>query len=282
MKKSNRWLRAAIAGLALTAAGTALGQASGHSAGSGNPQGDAQELAKKLSNPLADLVSVPFQFNWAQGVGPDDSTRFILNTQPVMPFSISRDWNLIARVILPFIGQPALTEGGTAASGLGDALASFFFSPKSGSLTWGVGPAVSLPSTSEPTLGSGKWSAGPTIVLLKQEGRWTYGALVNQVWSFAGNDSRSEVSQLFLQPFLAYTTKNAVTYTINSETTSNWKAASGERWTVPVNFMVSKLSTFGQFPASYQVGVGAYVESPSGGPNWQLRATIAILLPKRS
>src|SRR5262245_6189641 len=154
--------------------------------------GETAELARKLANPVSDLVSVPFQFNWEQNVGPNDETRFVLNVQPVIPFSVSTDWNMITRVIVPLVSQPALSENGTPASGVSDVLASFFFSPKTGGLTWGVGPVVSLPSTSLPTLGTGKWSAGPTAVVLKQTGPWTIGALWNQIWSFSGSDTRND------------------------------------------------------------------------------------------
>jgi hypothetical protein len=268
------------AGLALVMSCAASAQEPEKAAPAGE-QAQGQELAKQLANPVADLVSVPFQFNWAQGVGPNEETRFILNVQPVMPFSITKDVNLIVRVIAPFVGQPVLFEGGAPATGLGDLLTSFFFSPsRSRRLIWGVGPVFSLPSTSEPTLGSGKWSAGPTAVVLRQSGPWTVGALWNQVWSFAGSQNRADVSQMFLQPFLAYTTKTAVTFVIYSESTANWEAEQ-DQWTVPINFAVSKLSSFGVFPASYQLGFGVYVVSPEGGPEWQLRGNITILLPRR-
>ena len=243
-------------------------------------EGDGQELAKKLSNPVSDLVSVPFQFNWEQNVGPEEQTRFILNVQPVMPFAVNQDWNLIARVIAPLVSQPALAAGGTSTFGVSDILTSFFLSPSGGSFTWGVGPVISLPSTSEPTLGTGKWSAGPTAVALKQNGPITFGVLWNQVWSFSGDSSRGDVSQMFLQPFAAYTTKKLITFTLNSETTANWKIDDG-RWTVPINVIVSKLSSFGTFPASYQVGFGAYAAHPDVGPSWKVRGGIVILLPRR-
>jgi hypothetical protein len=240
--------------------------------------GDA-ELAKKLSNPISDLVSVPFQFNWEQNVGPAEQTRFILNVQPVMPFSLNADWNLIARVIVPLVSQPALVEGGAPTFGVSDVLTSFFFSPTKGPLTWGVGPAISLPSTMEPTLGSGKWSAGPTVVALKQTGPWTYGALWNQIWSFSGDANRSDVSQMFLQPFLAYQATPTVTLTVQSETTANWKADE-KKWTVPINVQVGKLSSFGVFPASYQLGFGTFAAHPDIGPSWKLRGAIVVLLPR--
>jgi hypothetical protein len=243
------------------------------------PPGDQQDLALKLANPVSDLVSVPFQFNWEQNVGPNEQTRFVLNVQPVLPFALNQDWNLIARVIMPFVSQPPLFEGGAPAFGVSDILTSFFFSPRRGGLIWGVGPVISLPSTSVPTLGTEKWSAGPTVVALKQDGRWTYGALWNQVWSFSGNDARNDVNQMFLQPFLSYQATPTVTLTVQSETTANWEVDE-DRWTVPINAIVSKLSSFGVFPASYQFGFGVWASRPETGPSWRLRGAIVLLLPR--
>jgi hypothetical protein len=280
MRHVTQWIQIAILagafGLALYPETLAAQQAESQPA----PADQQADLARKLANPISDLVSVPFQFNWDQNVGPNDDTRFLLNVQPVIPFSISTDWNMIARVIVPFLGQPPLIDGGVPASGVSDILASFFFSPKTGPLIWGVGPVVSLPSTSVPTLGTGKWSAGPTVVALKQAGPWTAGALWNQVWSFAGNDARNDVNQMFLQPFLAYQAARTITITVQSETTANWEVDEG-RWTVPINLLVAKLSTFGVFPASYQVGFGGYPVHPEIGPSWKVRGAIVILLPRR-
>lgn len=243
--------------------------------------GEGADLAKKLSNPVSDLVSVPFQFNWEQNVGVHDDTRFILNVQPVMPFTLTKDLNLVARVIVPLVSQPALFEGGAPTFGVSDVLTSFFFVPsRPGSFTWGAGPVISFPSTSEPTLGSGKWSVGPTIVALKQSGPWTVGALWNQVWSVGGNEARQDVSQMFVQPFIAYTTRSLWTITLQSETTANWKAEE-KKWTVPVNVLFSKLSSFGPFPASYSFGLGVYAAHPETGPTWKLRGAITLLLPRK-
>jgi hypothetical protein len=256
--------------------------ASSASAQSSPQAGDEQQdLAKQLANPISSLVSLPFQFNWEQNVGPNDQTRFVLNVQPVMPFSMNEDWNLIARVIVPFVSQPPLVEGGTAAFGVSDVFASFFVSPAHGWLIWGVGPAISLPSTTVTTLGTEKWSAGPTAVVLKQTGPWTVGALWNQVWSFSGNPARDDVNQMFLQPFLSYQATRTLTLTVQSEATANWKVEES-RWTAPINVIASKLSTFGTFPASYQFGIGGFVAHPDVGPSWKIRGAIVILLPRRS
>jgi hypothetical protein len=241
---------------------------------------ETAELAKKLSNPISDLVSVPFQFNWEQNVGPSELTRFILNVQPVMPFTLNEDWNLITRIIMPLVSQPPLFSGGEATFGVSDITTSFFLSPtKMTKFILGAGPVIVLPSTSEPTLGSGKWSAGPTVVALKQTGPWTYGALWNQVWSFSGDSSRSDVNQMFLQPFLAYQATHTVTATVQSEMTADWEA-DDQQWTIPINFLVSKLSSFGVFPASYQFGFGVFPVHPDIGPSWKIRGAIVILLPR--
>ncbi len=201
--------------------------------------------------------------------------------QPVVPFALNSDWNLITRIIVPLVSQPPLFAGGESAFGVSDILTSFFLSPSKGTpFTWGVGPAISLPSTTIPTLGTEKWSAGPTVVVLKQTGPWTYGALWNQVWSFSGNADRDDVNQMFLQPFLAYQATHTITLTVQSESTANWEVDEG-RWTVPINVLVSKLSSFGTFPASYAVGVGGFVSHPDVGPSWKIRGAIVILLPRR-
>ncbi len=235
---------------------------------------------------MANLVDVPLQFNWENGVGPDKWLRMVMNFQPVLPMKLTDDWNLIGRFILPVVGQPPLVEGGASSFGTGDIVLSAFVSPsKPGRAIWGVGPVLTLPTTTNPFLGSGKWSVGPTAVVLKQTGPWTYGALVNHLWPYASVSEsakdHAKVNVTFLQPFLAYATPTGVTNSINMESTANWDARSGQKWTVPINLQISKLATFGPFPFSMGAAVGVYAAAPDGGPSWKLRATFAVLLPKR-
>ena len=161
---------------------------------------DDQEIAKKLANPIAALISVPFQYNSDDNYGPaDDGSKNFINIQPVIPFSISEDWNVISRTILPVIAQDNIPTG-SSKSGLGDTTQSFFFSPKeptSGGLIWGLGPAILLPTATDETLGGERWAVGPTFVGLKQEGPWTLGFLTNQLWSFAGDEDRSDINSTY-------------------------------------------------------------------------------------
>jgi len=242
----------------------------------------AEDLAKKLSNPIADLVSIPFQFNWQEGYGPNNDLQFILNVQPVVPFRISKDWNLIGRFIVPYVSQPVLAPGVGPVSGLGEVTMSMFLSPAaSEGFIWGVGPVFGLPMTSDPALGGGQWLMGPTAVGLYMTGGWTIGALLNQQFSIAdtGNQSLPYTSVAFMQPFIAYTTPSAVTFTLQSQSTYNWEGSPGQRWTVPINLLVSKLTKLGPFPFSIQAGGGYYAARPDIGPKWRFQLAFIVLLP---
>jgi len=240
-------------------------------------QDQAAELAKKLQNPVANLISVPIQNNWDFGIGPEKAMKYTANIQPVIPVSISDDWNVIVRTILPVIYAESPT-GGSSTSGLGDTTQSFFFSPKEPVGGWilGAGPAMYYPTATDSVLGAGKWGAGPTIVALRQEHGFTYGILANQIWSFAGWGDEN-ISATYLQPFVAYTTKTYTTFALNTESTYNWEA--GE-WTVPMNFMVQQLVKIGKHPVAFQVGYRYYAERPAGGPDWGLRFAVTLLFPK--
>src|SRR5215813_7363820 len=161
-----------------------------------------EELANKLSNPVASLISVPFQYNWDHEFGPDrDGHKSPLNIQPVIPSKMNADWNLISRVIVPIVDQHIAFLGDGSQSGIGDITGEFFFSPAkptSGALIWGIGPAVVIP-TDVDFISAGKWGLGPTAVVLKQESGWTYGALVNHIWSVGGSGAQS-INNTFIQP----------------------------------------------------------------------------------
>lgn len=243
-------------------------------------QNSDAELAKQLQNPIAALTSVPLQSNWDTGLGPTgDGWQYRLNIQPVIPITLNKDWNLISRTILPVITQDNVAGNGSQ-TGLSDTVQSFFFSPQAPTAAgwvWGAGPVLLLPTATDDLLGSEKWGAGPTGVALRQTNGWTYGALANHIWSFAGNSTRSEVSTTLLQPFLAYTTPKQTSYSINTESTYDW---AHDQWTVPVNVMVSQLVRLGGMPFQFQFGYRYYAAKPDGGPDWGLRFGVTLLFPR--
>jgi hypothetical protein len=244
-------------------------------------QGSDADLAKKLSNPVASLISVPFQLNYDEHFGADDrGHKLYLNVQPVVPIRLNDDWNVISRTILPIIDQKDVVAG-TGRSGVGDVLQSFFLSPvkpTNAGLIWGAGPVLLLPTGSDGQLSARKWGLGPTGVVLRQHGPWTYGALANHIWSVAGSDSRPAVSSTFVQPFVSYTTPTAWTYSLNMESTYDWKT---NQWSIPINATVSKLVKFGQQPLSVGGGIRYWAEGPDAGPHdWGLRLFVTFLFPK--
>lgn len=237
-------------------------------------------LATKLQNPIASLISVPFQFNFDERYGPtDDGTKQVLNIQPVIPISLNDEWNMISRTIVPLVRQDDLFPGAGSQHGLGDIVQSLFFSPSdpTNGLIWGVGPVFLLPTGTDPMLSGEKWGAGPTAIALKQKDGWTVGALVNHIWSYAGDGTRNDVNATFLQPFVSYTTPDTWTFALNTVSTYDWNA---QAWSVPINASVSKLVKFGNRPVSLQAGVGYWAESPAGGPEgWRFRAAMTFLFP---
>jgi len=245
-------------------------------------QDDSAELAKKLSNPVAALISVPFQLNYDRKLGPlDDGEKWTLNVQPVVPIELNKDWNVISRTIAPIVSQEDVFPGTGRQSGLGDVVQSFFLSPKAptaGGWIWGVGPVLLLPTGTDDLLSAKKWGAGPTAVMLKQHDGWTVGALANHIWSFAGDSQRADVNATFLQPFLSYTTPTAWTFALNTESTYDWKAS---QWSVPVNALVTKVTKVGGQLVSVGGGLRYWVDSPEGGPQGLgYRLVLTLLFPK--
>lgn len=239
-----------------------------------------EALAKEAQNPVAKLISVPFQNNFNFNVGPNNATQYILNIQPVIPIGLNEDWNLITRTIIPIINQPSPAPGVRSASGLGDINPTFFLSPaKSGKLIFGLGPTITLPTETDPMLGTGKWSAGPAAVALTMQGHWVVGALVNQQWSFAGWGDHY-VSSFLTQPFLNYNLPHGWYLSSAPIITANWAASSDNVWTVPVGGGLGKIQRLGKLPVNFQVQVFYNAVTPDYGPDWQLRFQIQFLFPK--
>jgi hypothetical protein len=240
-----------------------------------------EALAKETQNPVSDLISVPFESNFNFGVGPNDDLQYILYVQPVVPFRLSKDWNLITRTIIPLIDQPELGPGVGDVFGLGDIQLSQFLSPaKSGALIWGIGPIFQFPTATDDALGSDKWSAGPTAAALTIRGPWVAGALVNHLWSFAGDDDRADVNQTLIQPIVNYNLPGGWFLSSVPYITANWEKDGDDRWTVPIGIGVGKVHRFGTQPVSLQLTPYYNVVRPDDAAEWTLQFRINLLFPK--
>jgi hypothetical protein len=240
-----------------------------------------EDLAKETQNPVSDLISVPFESNFNFGVGPNDDLQSILYVQPVVPFRLSKDWNLITRTIIPLIDQPELGPGVGDVFGLGDIQLSQFLSPaKSGALIWGIGPIFQFPTATDDALGSDKWSAGPTAAALTIRGPWVAGALVNHLWSFAGDDDRADVNQTLIQPIVSYNLPGGWFLSSVPYITANWETDGDDRWTVPIGIGVGKVHRFGTQPVSLELAAYYNAVRPDDAAEWTLRFRINLLFPK--
>jgi hypothetical protein len=242
---------------------------------------DPEALAKAAQNPVADMISVPIQNNFNFGFGPKDKLQNVMNIQPVVPITLSEDWNLITRTILPIVCLPELAPGVGPESGLGDIQLSLFLSPaKAKGFIWGVGPVLQFPSATDDLLGTGKFTAGPTAVALVIKGPWVVGALAQNVWSYAGDSDRKHVSNFLLQPFVNYNFKQGWYATSSPIMTIDWTADSDDMWTVPVGGGIGKILKIGKLPVNISTQAYYNVETPDNGADWQLRVQMQFLFPK--
>ncbi len=242
---------------------------------------EVAELARAAQNPVANMISVPFQNNTNTNFGPLEKTQNVLNIQPVLPFELNDDWNLITRTIIPVISQPAFAPGQSSTTGVGDIVFSAFFSPKaptSGGWIWGVGPAVLLPTASDDRLGFDEWGIGASFVALKMQGPWVFGSLISNVWDVSA-DTGNEINLFTWQYFINYNFPSGWYLTSAPIITANWEASSGNKWTIPFGGGFGKIFKIGKRPVNLTFQYYKNVETPDFGADSQFRLAFTLLYP---
>ena len=240
---------------------------------SANAQESKEELAKAAQNPIANMMSFPLQNNTNFGMGPYNRIQNVTNIQPVLPFFNGR---LITRTIMPIISQPDLLSESGSTSGFGDITFTAFYAPESKGLVWGVGPAINIPTAKE-GLGTNEWGFGPSLVALKISRKMVYGVVMNNIWSLDENNS---LNLFYLQYFVNYNLPQGLYLTSAPIITSNWKAESGDQWTIPFGAGIGKIVKIGgKLPLNLQAGAYYNAVKPEYGADWQLRAMVVVLLP---
>lgn len=238
---------------------------------------NAGELARQTQNPVANLITVPFQGNWDVGIGAREAVGTTLNIQPVAPFQLTKAWNVILRVIMPLSSHP--TDDGLRVNGMSDTVATAFLAPSgTGRVIWGAGPVLLLPTATNNALGSEQVGLGPSIVALVQPGKWTTGILWNQLWSIGGAVDRSDVNRGFFQPFANYNLPDGLAVGASIEATANWDDS--EVWNSSLVFTISKVTALGKRPVNFVLGAGPTIASPEGGADWRLRVQANFLFPR--
>ena len=241
-------------------------------------EGDASDLARAVQNPVASLISVPFQTNTNMGWGADEEIRSVLNIQPVIPLKLSEDWNLITRTIASVATQPVLA-GGDRKTGLGDTTFTAFLSPTdSGKIIWGAGPVLLMPTATDNILGSDQWGLGPSIVVLTMPGSWVIGSLISNVWSVAGSGDR-DVNLFTWQYFVNYNMQGGWYLTSSPIITANWEASEDE-WTIPLGGGIGRVFHVGKQAMNVQAQGFYNVEKPGFQGDWSMRLQVQFMFPK--
>ena len=245
--------------------------------------GRKKELAQEVTNPISSVTMVPFQFDYLTDIGPEDEGEsFTINIQPLVTFSLSEEWNLISRTVIPLVTQKDVLPDSGTDTGLGDTLQSFFLSPEKpteNGWLWGVGPVALLPTGTDSNLTTDKFGLGPTAVALKVEGPWTYGLLTNHIWSVAGDSDREHVNLSFAQPFIDYATDDGIVFEITSESEYNWRT---DEWSIPIVASVNKLIELGGQAMYVGVGPRYWIESTDSDPEgWGVNLQVVLLFPDK-
>lgn len=239
-----------------------------------------EELAKASQNPVADMNSVPFQFNWFTGGGLGEQTMSQTLIQPVLPLPLSKNWNIVSRTIIPVVNAPA-PDGGRS-KGLGDIQQQIFFSnTKKHKVVTGFGPLFSFPTSTNEAWATGQFAVGPAVVALMITKKWVFGGVANQLWRFAGSEATTPISLFFAQPFINYNMKRAWAIGTAPAITANWSAASGQEWTVPLGLLVSKVTFIGKQPISLNIQYYHNVVRPDAAGANQIRMQVSFLFPRK-
>lgn len=251
------------------------------------------DINKQLTNPVSDLWSITLQQNnYRVDVGPGIGERWNsnLNFQPVLPVALTDEWNLITRPVITLVNSVPHPDPGSIpldddrTTNFGDIVVLELVSPSAklvGGWLLGAGPTFIFPSAGSRWTGQGKWQAGPSAIAGYLSEKWIAGLFVQQWFSFAGNDHRSGVSQMNLQPFASYFLPDGWSIGYSGNVLANWKEDGDDVWTVPVGVAVAKVLKLGKLPVRVSLG-GQFmpIRPDVFGQKWNLQVVVAPVLPK--
>jgi len=239
---------------------------------------DLGALAKQSQNPVANLNTIPFQWNFYSGGGLGAQSMSILNVQPVLPLPLNKNWLLVSRTVIPFVNIPGAT--GERLQGIADIQQQFYFSPiGGGGIIWGVGPIFSFPTSNQPATQTGQYAMGATAVALKAGEVWVYGAIVNNLWKIAGSDANKPINTFFLQPFVNYNLPGGWAISTSPGITADWQAKSGQQWTVPLGAGFSKVTVVAKIPVNVMLQYYGNAVRPDGAPAGLVRMQFNLMFP---
>jgi hypothetical protein len=243
---------------------------------SGQEEDKAKKLAQESQNPVSSLIQFPFQLNMAGGMGSFQRSAVILNIQPVIPIPLSKTWTLVPRLITPLVGSPDVMQAQGTTWGVGDFNPQIYVAVQlPAGFTVALGPTIVIPTATDPRLGSGKLSLGPSAVALWTGHGIVGGVLVNNAWSVAGNAMSSDVNSFFLQPFFNLNLPKHTYLVTAPEITANWVS---DTWVVPVGAGAGAILKLG-LPANVSLQAYWNAKAPSESPSWLVKFTVTFMFP---
>ena len=253
----------------------------GQTPGTSDPDASIAATRKAIQNPVSNLIIVYLQNNFDLKIGQYDRTRFLVNAQPVVPFRLSEGWTLTTRTWIPLGYQPVTSTPAAGVTGLGDIQPSFLFAPAvPGKVIWGVGPTVLLPTATDRSLATGKFSAGPALLVLVQPTHWSIGAFVTNLYSIAGPSTRRDLDLLSIQIYMNDNLAKGWYLLSNPSLYADHKVSTGHAWTIPVGGGVGRVLKIGPQTINSQLSAYRNVVHTSQGAHWQLRAQLALVYPQ--
>jgi hypothetical protein len=252
----------------------------------GNGKASLTEVNKELSNPISTIWALSFQQNTFWLNKPERNVVNLL-FQPVLPVSLTSNWNLITRPVIPvFNSTPYVNKSGNLhrVTGFGDTVLVELLSPSSriaGPWLVGAGPTFIFPTASNSRLGQNKWQIGPTGLLGYLGEKWIAGVFPQQWWSVGGPGSNT-TSQMNLQYFYAYFPDAGWSVGTSPNMLVNWYAKkSSNKVTFPIGLNISKVVKIGPLPVKFAVQ-GQYmpVHPDVFGQKWNLQFGVTPVIPK--
>jgi len=255
---------------------------------------DMDALSKELVNPIGmkwklnNFVEVDKVSGDATS---ENSTSSIWNMQPVMPIMMgSSGYTLMNRPSLPiYINKPVLKNINNQnihvndISGIGDLTlqSSIGKMPKTswGSYMWGGGLGITLPTASKDELGTGKYSAGPTGMLVGFTQNYTFGFVAAHEWSFAGDSDRKNVNQSVFQPLYYMQLGGGWQIGDNPQWKLNWGQPTGEKYNIPIGLGLFKTMKISGSPWRFGLTPRYYIKSNERfGSKWGMNFTITKVI----
>ena len=235
-----------------------------------------EEMTKKRQDPVAGLRSIYLQ-DVILPIGEGNANSFSI--QPVFPIKIASNLKLITYTIIPFQKIPPLTPGGKSEGGIGNILFNGYFSAieKKGNISWGIGPALQIPTRTNAALGSNRLCMGPTGLLYYGGDKFSGGIVVQNYWSLGGTGT-NEVNQFSLQYIAYYNFSKGWFLLSNTTIESNWLSDKGQQWFVPIGGGAGKTFQMGKRFYCADAQFFSNVEKPDPVGSWEAVIQFQIIL----